>query len=122
MRINIKVNGLKFNAELNESETAKIICSKLPIVGSVSRWGDEIYFEIPVHIELEEKFAKEIVSLGDLGFWPSGDCFCIFFGKTPASQGDEIRPVSAVNVSGIYYWHSDQWTKSTISFWEMIYS
>ena len=56
-------------------------------------------FDIPVHVELDNT-AKEIVELGDLGFWPTGNAFCIFFGKTPASQGDEIRPASAVNILG----------------------
>ena len=42
----------------------------------------------------------ERVEKGELGFWPEGDAFCIFFGPTPASTGDEIRPASAVNVFG----------------------
>jgi hypothetical protein len=65
----------------------------------VNTWGDEIYFEIPVTSALDET-AREIVEKGDLGFWPTGRAFCIFFGPTPASQGDEIRPASAVNIVG----------------------
>jgi hypothetical protein len=38
--------------------------------------------------------------VGDLGYWPSGSAFCIFFGPTPASRGNEVRPASAVNVIG----------------------
>jgi len=37
---------------------------------------------------------------GELGYWPTGKAFCIFFGPTPVSQGDEIRAASAVNVIG----------------------
>ena len=99
MRIKIKLKNIELEGELNDSETAKRIYSKLPIKGSVNRWGDEVYFEIPLHVELSED-AKEVVDKGALGFWPSGDCFCIFFGKTPASQGDEIRAASAVNIFG----------------------
>ena len=44
--------------------------------------------------------AKDVVALGDLGYWPPGHAFCIFFGPTPASRGDEIRPASPVNVVG----------------------
>ena len=40
------------------------------------------------------------MALGDLGYWPPDSGFCIFFGPTPASTGDEIRPASAVNVFG----------------------
>lgn len=100
MRVKIKARGIELQAELNSSETAKKIYSNLPIKGIVNRWGDEVYFEIPFHVGIEKGFAKEVVEKGDLGFWPSGDCFCIFFGKTPASKGDEIRPASAVNVFG----------------------
>jgi hypothetical protein len=38
--------------------------------------------------------------MGDLGYWPPGTAFCIFFGPTPMSSGDEIRPASPVNVLG----------------------
>jgi hypothetical protein len=65
----------------------------------VNTWGDEIYFKIPVTSALDET-AREVVEKGDLGYWPTGRAFCIFFGPTPASQGDEIRPASAVNIVG----------------------
>jgi len=38
--------------------------------------------------------------VGDLGYWPTGRAFCIFFGLTPASVPGEIRPASAVNLVG----------------------
>jgi hypothetical protein len=44
--------------------------------------------------------GKEVVELGDIAYWPPGNAFCIFFGPTPASNGSEIRPASAVNVVG----------------------
>ena len=65
----------------------------------MNTWGEEIYFEIPVKSTLDET-AKEVVEKGELGYWPTGKAFCIFFGPTPASQGDEIRPASAVNIVG----------------------
>ena len=49
---------------------------------------------------LELETGQEVVEMGDLGYWPPGRAFCIFFGTTPASQGDEIRPASAVTVVG----------------------
>jgi|TARA_B100001971_G_C18242808_1_gene572052 hypothetical protein len=99
MKIKIKINDIVVEAELNNSKTAEKIYLALPIKGTVNTWGDEIYFEIPVHVELDNT-AKEVVELGDLGFWPTGNAFCIFFGKTPISQGAEIRPASAVNIFG----------------------
>lgn len=79
-------------------ETAKAIWEKLPIESRANTWGDEIYFSIPVY--LGEENAQETVELGDLGYWPPGNSFCIFFGPTPASRGGEIRPADPVNVFG----------------------
>src|SRR4030043_2488085 len=98
-KINILVGDLKVEAELNDSKTARLIWETLPIESKVNTWGEEIYFAIPVKTGLEEG-AREVVSFGELGYWPTGHAFCIFFGPTPASRGDEIRAASAVNVSG----------------------
>ena len=97
-KIIITVDNVKISAQLNDNKTAQNIWDALPIEGRVNIWGDEIYFSIPVNIGLEN--AEEVVSEGDLGYWPPGSAFCIFFGLTPASQGDEIRPASPVNVFG----------------------
>jgi len=97
-QIDIKAGSTKVRAEIDDLKTADAIWKAVPIKGTANLWGDEIYFEIPVDLELEN--GKEIVSAGDLGYWPSGSCFCIFFGPTPMSKGSEIRPASAVNVFG----------------------
>ena len=99
MKIKLVSGHVEAVAELTDTETAKAIFDKLPIKGNVNTWGDEIYFEIPVSLE-EEDDAKEIVKKGDIAYWPQGKCFCIFFGKTPASEGDEPRAASKVNVFG----------------------
>jgi hypothetical protein len=99
MKIRILISDLKVEAELNESKTAQLIWEALPIEAKANLWGEEIYFSIPVKTGLE-KGAKEVVSAGDLGYWPTGHAFCIFFGPTPASRGDEIRAASAVNLIG----------------------
>src|SRR5213083_3242516 len=96
--IRITAGQISAAAELSDSATASAIWDALPIEAKAETWGDEIYFGIPVRAEAER--AKEVVALGDLGYWPPGHAFCIFFGPTPASRGDEIRPASAVNVVG----------------------
>jgi hypothetical protein len=98
-KIRILVSDLKVEAELNESKTAQLIWEALTIEAKGNLWGEEIYFTIPVKTGLETG-SREVVSAGDLGYWPTGHAFCIFFGPTPASRGDEIRAASAVNVIG----------------------
>ena len=79
--------------------TVAAIRAALPITGVARRWGEEVYFQIPVEAGAES--PQETVQAGDLGFWPPGKAFCIFFGPTPASRSpDEIRPASPVNPIG----------------------
>jgi len=103
----IRAGGNSFKAELDDSVTGKAIYGALPIRAKAQRWGGEIYFSIPVSCELEED-SREVLEEGELGYWPPGTApstglrasFCIFFGPTPASSGDEIRAASAVNIVG----------------------
>ena len=98
-RIRIYAGSVTVEAELNESQTAKRVWDALPIEGIAHTWGEEVYFKIPVDAE-RERDARDIVEKGEIGYWPMGQAFCIFFGPTPASQGDEIRAYSAVNILG----------------------
>jgi hypothetical protein len=98
-KIRILASELKVEAELNESKTAQLIWEALPIEAKVNLWGREIYFAIPVKTGLETG-SREVVSAGELGYWPTGHAFCIFFGPTPASRGEEIRAASSVNIIG----------------------
>ena len=97
--IKITAGQVQVEAELNDSPTAKPIAAALPIKAKGRRWGGEIYFSIPVAAELEPD-GRDVLEEGELGYWPSGSAFCIFFGPTPASEGDEIRAASAVNIIG----------------------
>jgi hypothetical protein len=85
-------------ATLNASRTAQAIWEALPIEAKAETWGDEIYFGIGLTLAAES--PRVVVELGDLAYWPPGQAFCVFFGLTPASQGQEIRPASPVNVVG----------------------
>ena len=99
MRIAIRIGTLSMEAELNETPTAQKIAAALPLRTSFNTWGDEIYFAIPVDADLDDS-AQDVVELGDLGYWPPGKAWCIFFGQTPVSQPGKIMPASAVNVFG----------------------
>jgi hypothetical protein len=97
-KIRLKAGSIEAVAELNDSQTADFIWRVLPINGTVQTWGDEVYFAIPA--DLLQENAREVVEVGELGYWPTGKAFCIFFGPTPASSGKEIRAASPVNVFG----------------------
>jgi hypothetical protein len=96
--IRITAGSVVVDAELNGTDTAGAIWEVLPIQANGNTWGDEIYLRISVENEVEN--GQEVVELGDLGYWPPGSAFCLFFGPTPASEGDEIRPASEVTVIG----------------------
>jgi hypothetical protein len=99
MKIRIHIGKLSVDAELNDTPTARKVQESLPLESTFNTWGDEIYFSIPVDAELDES-AREVVEIGDLGYWPTGKAFCIFFGLTPMSSPGTIVPASAVNIVG----------------------
>ncbi len=97
-QIRITAGSVTQTATLNDSACAAKIYEALPLEARASTWGDEIYFGIPVSCGPEN--PRETVDPGDLGYWLQGSCFCIFFGPTPMSCGNEIRPASEVEVFG----------------------
>ena len=97
--IRITAGKVEAEAVLNDSPTATRIWEALPIEARGSTWGDEIYFSIPVDAP-QEKGARDLVAVGELGYWPPGTAFCIFFGRTPASTDDRPRAASPVNIIG----------------------
>jgi hypothetical protein len=98
-RIRITAGKVSLEAELNDSTTSKRLLAALPIEGRGNRWGDEIYFSIPVSAG-EEGGARAEMEVGEIAYWPPGSAFCIFWGPTPASSGNEPQAASPVNPLG----------------------
>jgi hypothetical protein len=96
-RILISVGQIKIEAELLDTPTAQNIKDSLPFASKAQTWGNEVFFETPVMAE-NEADAKDVVKAGELAFWCEGSCIAIGFGKTPASQADEIRLASPANI------------------------
>jgi uncharacterized protein len=96
----VMVNDLKVNGFLNDSSTARALAAALPITGNAQLWGEEIYFAVPEVVAEIDDTSKEVVDVGDIGYWPTGRAICFFFGLTPASLPGEIRPASRVNFVG----------------------
>jgi uncharacterized protein len=97
--LKISAANISLTAELNDSPTAKAIYEALPIESNAQRWGDEIYFRIPVKSELEPQ-ARSDMAVGEIAYWPPGKAFCIFFGPTPVSRNKQPRAASPVNPIG----------------------
>ena len=98
-KIVIHFESFSCEAEIHDTPTGQEILKSLPLECSINTWGNEIYFSIAPNLPLEPD-AREITSIGELGYWPSGRAFCIFFGPTPASNNGEPRAVSPVNIFG----------------------
>ena len=98
-KIIITAGDVSLAAELNDSPTAQRIWQALPFEGRANIWGDEIYFSIPIEADPEPD-ARADVEVGELGYWPPGNAFCIFYGPTPVSSGSQPRAASPVNILG----------------------
>ena len=96
-KVKLTINQLTLIADLRDTPTAERIFAALPISSTAQTWGDEIYFSVPVHAELEAD-ARDVVEAGEWAFWVAGDCIAIGFGPTPVSVADEIRLADKTNI------------------------
>ncbi len=99
MKVRITVGEVELEGELFDTPTARKVYESLPLASRANRWGDEVYFSVPVEAELEED-AKEEQEVGNICFWCAGRAIAIFFGPTPASIAGEPRAIEPVNLIG----------------------
>ncbi len=93
------IGDVTVESELRDTPTARKVLDALPIESTGHYWGKEFYFEVPVAAAQEED-ATDVVDPGTVAYWPAGHCLCLFWGPTPASEGDECRAASEVNILG----------------------
>lgn len=96
--LRVVVDGVELEADWTgeNPETRAAVESALPLEGEATRWGDELYFSVPVEADVED--GREEVPEGAIAYWPPGSALCLFWGPTPASVDEEPRAASAVNV------------------------
>jgi hypothetical protein len=98
-QVELMIGQTVVKAEFNDTATAKAILDALPIESTGNYWGSEFYFPIPVKLGPTPEDV-EVVEPGTVAYWPAGSCLCVFWGPTPASQGEECRAASPVTVVG----------------------
>ncbi|MEM0241316.1 MAG: cyclophilin-like fold protein [Candidatus Bathyarchaeia archaeon] len=99
-------SGIRVVCKLMEHPELRKLLAKSPFNAKAERWGDEIYFELPVKLELRGE--RTLMDVGEVAYWPEGNSLCIFFGPTPISRGEkpvaysEVKPLGKV-VEGLEY-------------------
>lgn len=97
--IRIEAGGVRLYAILSDTDTAAAFWEALPLQGTARLYGQSILVNAPLGVALEP-IARASVKAGDLAFWPDGPAIGFYFGKTPASTGDDPAAASPVNVFG----------------------
>jgi uncharacterized protein len=97
--VKILIGDITLEAEFFDTPCAQAIVAALPLEAKPNEYGDEFYFDLPVDLPPDETATVQ-VKVGDIGFWPPGNCLAIFFGPTPKSTGSDPVPASEVNMVG----------------------
>jgi len=84
----------------DDSPSVAALLEALPFDSRASTWGEEVYFEAPLNLDLEPD-ARQVVEPGTVCFWTEGSSIALPFGRTPISGADgKPRLAARCNVIG----------------------
>jgi hypothetical protein len=100
-RIRIVAGKVALEALLrDDSPSVAALLEALPFEARASTWGEEVYFEAPLSLDLEPD-ARQVVEPGTVCFWTEGSSLALPFGRTPISGADgKPRLAARCNVLG----------------------
>ncbi|MGP3980689.1 cyclophilin-like fold protein [Streptomyces sp. KR80] len=99
MQIRIIWPAGRLTATLDDTPTATALHAALPIDATANTWGEEVYFDTGLTLDLEAG-ARQVVDPGTVAFWTEGNALALPYGPTPISRGEECRLASPCNVLG----------------------
>lgn len=89
--ITIRIGSLVLKGQLNDTPAGKAMAEALPIECRWERWGEEYYGSTRPRFGDYPGQATDLMEVGDLAYHARSGWFCLFFGPTPASRGNEPR-------------------------------
>lgn len=99
-KIVINVEGVELKGEFFDTPGGQALAQGLPIECRWSRWGDEYYGNTTPSFGHYQGEETEVLDVGDLAYHGETGWFCLFFGPTPASHGQEPRAAAPVQKVG----------------------
>ena len=97
--LSISIGPVVIDIEPLDTPTTAEISRYIPFTSTAQTWGEEVYFSAPADVA-KEADAREVVAPGEIAYWTEGKCIAIGFGRTPVSEGDEIRLAAKTNIWG----------------------
>ena len=98
-RLRIRAGRTELEVALEDTPTVAALLEALPFESSAQTWGEEVYFDAPIAVDLEPH-ARQIVEPGTVCFWVEGSALALPFGRTPISTDARPKLASRCNVLG----------------------